>query len=253
MNGAYNPPAAPAGRAGAPPAGAFDYRQWRAITERALATVRAQHAQVSQELRRVQRDVERLGEQAARLDGEIAFLERALALDAAAPDSPTAAPSGPAPALPGGAPRTPEALPLPLPLPLPPPMKKGSRSGVGVGGRAGMYLLEVARIRTQVQAEQRTGRPHGAPVDLAQDGAGALTHAVIRLACKGWASSTITVGLRRLVADGYLTRTSPGVYALTEYGVAAGPRSDARLPLTDPGANGDPAPTTLTRVGEPPE
>ena len=244
MNGAYRPPAAPPVRGEALPAGNFDYRAWRGITERALATVREQHAQVSQARRRVQREGDRLSEQASRLEREIAFLERALALDAAAPE-----PSVPVLALPAGAVLEPEARPLPPP----PSMKKGSRSGVGVGGRAGMYLLEVARIRTQVQAEQRTGRPHGAPVDLAQDGAGALTHDVIRLACKGWASSTITVGLRRLVADGYLTRTSPGVYALTEYGLAAGPRSAARLPLADPGANGDPAPATLTRVGEPPE
>jgi len=234
MNGAYRPPAAPSGRAGAAPTGPFDYRSWRSITERALATVREQRAQLQPEL-------ERLGAQAARLEGEIAFLERALALDAAAPESPV-----PALALPAGAFLNPEDPSLPPP----PPMKKGSRSGAGVGGRAGMYLLEVARIRTRVQAEHRTGRPHGAPIDLALDGTHALTHEVIRLACKGWASSTITVGLRRLVADGYLRQTSPGVYALTEFGLAAAPRSDARLPLHDPGHNGDQTPPTLTRVGE---
>jgi uncharacterized protein YdbL (DUF1318 family) len=97
---------------------------------------------------------------------------------------------------------------LPLGVPSPPEMHRGIRAaGGGVGARAGGYLLEVARVRTRCAAELRQpGAGRNARVDVVADGAHALTAEVIDLACKGWASTTISRGLFRLVEDGYAGR-----------------------------------------------
>jgi hypothetical protein len=160
---------------------------------------------------------------------------------------------------------------LPLGVPSPPEMHRGIRAaGGGVGARAGGYLLEVARVRTRCAAELRQpGAGRNARVDVVADGAHALTAEVIDLACKGWASTTISRGLFRLVEDGYLTKVGPGRYALTQAGLDA-PPAPFGLALTDPGAlddgrdaapdddQGDDAPSeadrraavvTLSRVG----
>jgi hypothetical protein len=47
-------------------------------------------------------------------------------------------------------------------------------------------------------------------------------------------------GLRRLVDDGMLERTSPGTYRLTPAGLAAGPSEAGMLPLLEPAAEHDP-------------
>jgi hypothetical protein len=102
-----------------------------------------------------------------------------------------------------------------------------------------VYLLELARVRVGVKADRRLpgrrpGRDGMAGVDLALDGGEALTPDVVALSCKGWARSTVRDGLRRLVDDGMLERTSPGCYRLTPAGLAAGPSAAGMLPVIEP-------------------
>jgi hypothetical protein len=233
--------------------GTFNFGEWRAVTERALRLVgeRRQYAQS---------EVTRWLAEISRLEREADVLLRALNLELEAAPPPTqpeaAAPARPL-ALPLALAPTPPVV-LPPELPPAPVMTKGQRAdGLGNGARAGAYLLELARIRTRVHAEQRqTGVGRNTRVDVAVDGAEALTGEVCRLACKGWASTTISRGINRLIADGYLRRVKQGQFALTEAGFTAGPAPFA-LPLRDPdGEGGDgeaeapQALVTMVRTGE---
>jgi hypothetical protein len=264
MNGSTNGTPAPLAAATTPaapttprpvPAGAFNLGEWRSVTERALRLVLEQHAHARRERARWARE-------AQHREREADLLRRALSLEL--PPERAAEPGG-------GADARPPVPLLPLGVPSPPEMHKGIRAaGGGVGARAGGYLLEVARVRTRCAAELRQpGAGRNARVDVVADGAHALTAEVIDLACKGWASTTISRGLFRLVEDGYLTKVGPGRYALTQAGLDA-PPAPFGLALTDPGAlddgrdaapgddQGDDAPSeagrreavaTLSRVG----
>jgi hypothetical protein len=246
------------GREASPPVGTFNFGEWRAVTERALRLV-GEHRQHAQS------EVTRWLAEISRLEREADVLLRALNLELEAPPRPTQpepAPPTPAPALPLLPPVLAPTPPVVLPLAVPPApaMTKGQRAdGLGNGARAGAYLLELARIRTRVHAEQRqTGAGRNTRVDVAVDGAEALTGEVCRLACKGWASTTISRGINRLIADGYLRRVKQGQFALTEAGFTAGPAPFA-LPLRDPDGDGGegegegeaaPAVVTLVRTGD---
>jgi hypothetical protein len=215
MNGSTNGTPAPLAAAATPaaptapraaPTGAFNLGEWRSVTERALRLVLEQHAHARRERARWARE-------AQHREREADLLRRALSL---------------------------ELPPERAAVPSPPEMHKGIRAaGGGVGARAGGYLLEVARVRTRCAAELRQpGAGRSARVDVVADGAHALTGEVIDLACKGWASTTISRGLFRLVEDGYLTKVGPGRYALTQAGLDA-PPAPFGLALTDPGGLDD--------------
>lgn len=101
-------------------------------------------------------------------------------------------------------------------LPPPPEIGKTVRDGNGNGYRAGMYLMEVIRLR----------------------GDGTLSRAQAILACSGWKIGTVQDGLHRLLRDGLLERYGKGLYRLTQAGrdlCADGPVPAVLLPLSDPG------------------
>ena len=201
-------------RAHGPPADAvtdrFDFAAWRSLTERAIAECERRLALAQHTARTAAAAVEAHQQ-------ELAVLRRAL----------TGSSERPAPT--GGA-VTPAAVGRP------PTILRGVRTGKGPGSQSAAYLLEVARVRVHVKAEKRQGSNGHATVDLALDGGEALTPETIALSCKGWARSTVRDGLRRLVDDGQLERTSPGTFRLTEAGLAAGLVRDAPLPLLEPPA-----------------
>lgn len=121
----------------------------------------------------------------------------------------------------------------------PPEMKKGTRTGLGPGSQAGLYLLETARIRVGVNAERRLPGLHGRPdaeqrraVDVEQDGRDALTEEAIALSCRGWKRSTVRDGVRWLLESGLLARTDEHTYRMTQAGWDFGPV--AHLPLLEP-------------------
>ena len=97
-------------------------------------------------------------------------------------------------------------------LPPPPEIRQGQRTGMGVGYRASLYLLEVAQA-------SKTGE---------------LTRRQAELACKGWGPGTIRDGLKRLADDGLVERPERGVYRLTEAGRNAPPAPPGMLPLKEP-------------------
>ena len=102
----------------------------------------------------------------------------------------------------------------------PTPLGKGARpvtpeegQGQGPGFRASKYILEVARMRFQ------------------QSGTDTFSARTVTLACRGWPETTIAGGLRRLLKDGLVVRTSRGQYQLTEDGRRAPPTPARLLPL----------------------
>jgi hypothetical protein len=206
-------------------AGRFDFQQWYALTEKAIAECE-RRLEVAQQTARAAAAAVEAHQQ------ELVVLRRAL----------TGSSERPAPT--GGA-VTPAAAGRP------PTILRGVRTGKGPGSQSAAYLLEVARVRVHVKAEKRQGSNGHATVDLALDGGEALTPETIALSCKGWARSTVRDGLRRLVDDGMLERTSPGTFRLTEAGLAHGPAGAATLPLLEPTEPPQLPPPTLVRVGGP--
>jgi len=195
-------------------AGRFDFQQWYALTEKAIAECERRLA--------VAQDTARAATAAVEAhQRELVVLRRALA---GSPERPAPAPREP----------TRPLLPEAASAGRPPTILRGVRTGKGPGSQSAAYLLEVARVRVHVKAEKRQGSNGHAVVDLSLDGGEALTPETIALSCKGWARSTVRDGLRRLVDDGQLERTSPGTFRLTEAGLAAGLVRDAPLPLLEP-------------------
>jgi hypothetical protein len=204
-------------RAHGPPADAvtdrFDFQQWYALTEKAIAECERRLALAQDTARAAAAAVEAH-------QRELVVLRRALT---GSPERPSSGLRETPPHLLSEAGR-------------PPTILRGVRTGKGPGSQSAAYLLEVARVRVHVKAEKRQGSNGHATVDLALDGGEALTPETIALSCKGWARSTVRDGLRRLVDDGQLERTSPGTFRLTEAGLAAGLVRDAPLPLLEPPA-----------------
>ena len=192
---------------------AFNFAAWRALTERAIAECERRLELAQQTARAATAAVEAH-------QRELVVLRRALAGSLPSLREPPPAP-------PGGGPRAGRTG-------SPPTILRGVRTGKGPGSQSAAYLLEVARVRVSVKAEKRQGSNGHAVVDLSLDGGEALTPETIALSCKGWARSTVRDGLRRLVDDGQLERTSPGTFRLTEAGLAAGLVRDEPLPLLEP-------------------
>jgi hypothetical protein len=90
--------------------------------------------------------------------------------------------------------------------------------GGGVGRAAATYLLEVMTTR------------------LAQSGEPDFTTHLALLAARGWPRTTVESGLRRLVADGLITRVALGRYELTDLGKRQPPAPAGALPLLPPRA-----------------
>jgi len=95
--------------------------------------------------------------------------------------------------------------------PLPALPRKGTRTGQGVGGTAGRYLLGVLQATTD----------------------GQLTRRRAELACRGWSGGTVEDGLTWLLHQGLAERPERGVYRLTARGRDASPGPLPRLPLRD--------------------
>lgn len=195
--------------------GTFDFEKWRRLTELAIAEGEKRLAQAREAIAEARDAVEKR-------ERELDVLRRALslevlphvphvphALDGAAVVSPLPPPPTPS----GGA--GPAVL-VPAGLPPPPEIGRAVRDGKGTGYRAGMYLLEVIRLR----------------------GDGTLSYRQAVLACNTWSAKTVQDGLTRLVRDGLVERYDKGAYRLTEAGCdlcADGPVPAVLLPLSDPG------------------
>ena len=194
----------------------FDLGRWRKLTALALAEGEKRRGRVQAGISEAVAEAEAA---LARLDGELDVLRRALALEPLHPQEQRS------PAENTPAPEPPPTEPLPVapwvqalvereeaPLPPPPEIKVGTRTGMGVGYRASLYLLEVAQASN----------------------AGGLTRRQAELATRGWGTATLRDGLKRLVDDGLLERIERGVYRLTDAGRNAPPAPPGMLPLKEP-------------------
>ena len=202
---------------------AFDLGRWRKLTELALAEGEKRRERVRQGISEAVAEAEGA---LRRLDADLDVLRRALALvpidfqPVAQPQSsPAENPPAPEPA-PGPVAPWVQALvdreegkDAPVSALGPPPeIRQGQRTGMGVGYRASLYLLEVAQANTT----------------------GELTRRQAELACNGWGPGTIRDGLKRLTDDGLVERPERGLYRLTDAGRNAPSAPPGMLPLREP-------------------